>query len=73
MTAIAASRQPVFRTPLDEGRACPADLTQDGTRRLILIPQSRIGSAAVQGEAVSILLVQLKADSFAQCQCAVQA
>lgn len=73
MTAIAASRQLVSRTPLREGRAGLEDwhrITGDTPSRSFL---PRIGSGRVHEEACPILLVQQKANPLTQCQCAVLA
>ncbi len=73
MTAIAASRQPVSRTPLEEGRAGP-DL---GSRPMhaAIAPSSkpRIGSANGDGKAGLILLSEMMADAFRQCTSAMLA
>lgn len=71
LNAIAALRQPVSRTPTKRRPGLAGELAQNDARRSGPICRARIGSAADNGEADSVLLVQLMADPFAHCSCAV--
>ena len=62
MTAIAASRQPVSRTPLEEGRGWARSWLKSYASRHRPILQPRIGSANVDGKACLILLSEMMAD-----------
>ena len=73
MTAIAASRQPVSRTPLEEGRGWARSWLKSYARRHRPILQPRIGSANVDRKARLILLLEMMADAFRQCTSAMLA
>lgn len=73
MTAIAASRQPVSRTPLEEGRGWARSWLKSYARRNRPILQTRIGSANVDGKAFLILLTELMGDPLRQCSSAMLA
>lgn len=73
MTAIAASRQPVSRTPLEEGRGWARSWLKSYARRHRPILQPGIGSANGDGKACLILLSEMMADPFRQCSNAMLA
>ena len=73
MTAIAASRQPVSRTPLEEGRGWARSWLKSYASRHRPILQPRIGSANVDGKTCLILLSEMMADPFRQCSNAMLA
>jgi len=73
MTAIAASRQPVFRTPLEEGRGWARSWLKSHARCHRPILQLRIGSANFDGESCLILRSEMMADPFRQCSNAMLA
>ena len=66
MTAIAASRQPVSRTPLEKGRGWARSWLKSDARRHRPILQPRIGSAKVDGKARLIPLSEIMADPIRQ-------